>query len=338
MSYPSAPAAILQIDAAFLATAMGDDTATTMAALVARRQMFRQHLLDGHKLITAPAVDIAAHSSGVQRLHALLQAVAQPALAAQPTTSAHPPRIALILPGWVAEHDAQALARSVHATLYRQGGATTCYRALTELWPQDTATPLLLLAVDSLCEAATMQRDHAQGLVHYAGKEVKGWIAGEAAAAVLLKPLARVAQLQSRRLGLYRPSATAAGTVPRWPSATQGDGRALGKALQAALQASDMALHHISHGTGDFDGATWRAEDRDIALGRLAQESGQAWDGRMLAPAEWLGQLGAAWGAVQWAIAAQLLQLDIEPLNTVLSCVQETSGACAAVVLERSAR
>lgn len=329
---------LMQIDAAYLATAMGDDTSTTLAALVARRQVFRQHPTNGHKLITAPASDISGQSEGSQRLQLLLQAVAQPALADCTTHNTRPPRIAVVMPAWVPKQEAQALARSVSATNYWRGDATSCYQALSELWPQQEGTSLLLLAVDSLCEATVLKRDDGEGLVHYAGKEVKGWIAGEAAAAVLLRPLARASSLQPRQLGLYRPAVVQAPPNPRWPSDTQGDGHQLRQAMQAALHASGLGLHHISHGLGDCDGATWRAQDRDIALGKLEQDSARPWRGRLITPAEWLGQVGAAWGALQWALAAQMLQHGIEPLNTALSYVQTPNGACAAAVLERATR
>ena len=346
------PAQALRIEHATLSTSLGDDWLTSVVAFSAQRKQFRYREVDGVKLLTAPADDVAGPTRGRDRLNALIRAAWRPMMAHLHTLPQVPTLYLLALPAWVSGDDPALQAFSqdlghacrqaglpVHGTRAFAGGAETCHRALAHaflaLRHDSPPARIVLLAADSLCDQDVLLRDWRAERI-YARNNSSGWVPGEAAAALLLQP---VAAAEKRRAGstlLHVPAVTDAQEAsPRWPSQRAGDGRALEQALQAALHAAGLPLQDVRQHISDSDGSPWRQEDMAAALGRLsASDSGHGWRAGPLQPAELLGQLGAAWGAVQWALAAGLLRHGLADIGQALCSTQDIAGPCSAGAIE----
>lgn len=354
------PGPLLQIERASLATSVGDDTRTTVAAMTAGLQRFVRQEIEGRQLTTAPAPDLVGQRMGVARLAALLYPALSALLDVEDNAPASRRTHCLVaIPVWLSGTERAELSAAIGRLCAQQlrghtqvhlvpGGFEASYAALQTAFAATAVRPhepdaeplahrIVLAAVDSLCEPAILRRDDAAGLVHQAGNG-NGWVAGEAAAAVLLSPVPSIRVVPADRFALHRPAIAPAqpGGAARWPGDTQGDGQILQQVLEQALAHAGMQLHHISHGMADIDGSDWRAEDLFGALQRLQAKEGEAWNGAAVEPALRTGQLGAAWGAFHWALAANLHAMGQEQINTVLSFDLDPSGACAAAVMERS--
>ncbi len=362
----SHPAQALRIEHATLSTSLGDDWLTSVVAFSARRKQFRYREVDGVKLLTAPADDVAGQARGRERLNALIRAAWCPMMAHLHTLPPVPTLYLLALPAWASgpsttsplessvdnpalqefSRDLSDACRQaglpVHGARAFAGGAETCHRALAHgfmaLRHDSPPAQIVLLTADSLCDHDVLLRDWRAERI-YARDNSSGWVPAEAAAALLLQP---VAAAEKRRAGgtmLHAPTVIdAPEAFPRWPSQQAGDGRALEQALQAALHAAGLPLHHVRQHISDSDGSSWRQEDMAAALGRLsASGSEQGWRAGSFQPAELLGQLGASWGAVQWALAAGLHRHGLVDIGQALCSTQDIQGQCSAGVIECTA-
>lgn len=363
MAPPPHPAQALRIEHATLSSSLGDDWLTSVVAFSAQRKQFRYRDVDGVKLLTAPADDVAGSTRGRDRLNALIRAAWRPMMEHLHTLPLVPTLYLLALPAWASTASAasspemsaedpalQAFSQDlghacrqaglpVHGTRAFAGGAETCHRALAHaflaLRHDSPPARIVLLAADSLCDQDVLLRDWRAERI-YARNNSSGWVPGEAAAALLLQP---VAAAEHKRVGgtlLHAPAvADAPEASPRWPSQRAGDGRALEQALQAALRAAGLPLQDVRQHISDNDGSAWRQEDMAAALGRLsASDSGHGWRAGPLQPAELLGQLGAAWGAVQWALAAGLHRHGLADVGQALCSTQDIAGPCSAGAIE----
>lgn len=356
----SLPGPLLQIERAALATSVGDDARTTVAAMTAGMQRFIRQEADGRQLTIAPAPDLVGQRTGVARLAALLHPALSAVLDFQDDALDHKRSQCLVaVPTWLTASERTELSAAIGRLCTQQlrgqirvhlfaGGFEASYTALQSAFAAIAARPsgpdgeplahrIVLAGVDSLCEPVVLRRDDAAGRVHQPGNG-NGWVAGEGAAALLLSPVSGIRVVPTGRFALHHPAIEQAqpGAPARWPSDVQGDGRVLEQVLDKALAHAGMTLQNISHGFADIDGSDWRAEDLFGALHRIQAKDGEDWNGAAVEPALRTGQLGAAWGVIQWALAANLHALGQEQINTVLSFNLDPSGACAATVMERS--
>jgi hypothetical protein len=345
---------VLQIEASTLVTSLGDDLLNSVSAYTSLRKNFRYHEIDGDKILAAPARDIAGDLQGLQRLNALLQAAWQPLVTILRDRPPLPTLYLLALPQWLATDQQRPLTDAFSAQCRQQGlpvsavqiltgGAETCHKALAQafrwLAQEPTHKQVVLLAVDSLCDIDVLLRDHQAKRI-YGRDQSSGWVPGEAAACLLLttatqKPIAA----SNQAVVLYPPGiSTEPTTSPRWPSAIQGDGALLDQAMQTALDAAELNPQHINQHVSDSDGSLWRLEDEHAAINRLISRAstGQShvqWKPDAFQAAELTGQVGAAWGAMNWALIHGLLQHELISFDNALCTSQDISGRCSANVL-----
>jgi hypothetical protein len=353
---------LLHLRDATLVTSIGDDLLTTLAAFSSQRKRFRHIDVEGGKVAMAPARDIAGASRGDARLLALLQAAWQPMVERLSKLPARPTTLLLALPSWATgttraeEAQPPRLLDHIHEVVNADltpltngqldvqpifGGAETSHAALAQVfrWLVHAALPesqrFMLLAADTLCDVEILLRDHRQRVVLEPGQPGH-WIPGEAAACLVLEPVAQLRDVPMGEFALHAPALDTPASTPRWPSLRQGDGAVLHRAFKQALSSARLRARHIGHHVSDGDGSIWRIEDEMAATQRLPAGPDDEWTATPLLPADLLGQLGAATGAVGWALASGLHQLDLLRLNAALCSAHDFSGRCAANVIERS--
>lgn len=347
------PTSVLHIEASTLVTSLGDDLLTSVSAYTSLRKNFRYHEIDGEKILTAPARDIVGDLQGLQRLNALLQAAWQPLVTILRDRPPLPTLYLLALPHWLATDQQRPLIDAFSAQCRQQGlpvsavqiltgGAETCHKALAQafrwLAPEPTHKQVVLLAVDSLCDLDVLLRDHQAKRI-YGRDQSSGWVPGEAAACLLLTAAPTSIAVSSPTVVLYPPGiSTEPTTSPRWPSAIQGDGALLDQAMQTALDAAELKPQHINQHISDSDGSRWRLEDEHAAINRLVSRAstGQShaqWKPDAFQAAELTGQVGAAWGAMNWALIHGLLQHELITFDRAMCTSQDISGRCSANVL-----
>jgi len=375
MPSTTAPAPSLRIQASTLVTSLGDDLLTTVSAYTARRKNFRYREVDGAKLITAPAGDITQNLQDLQRLNALVQAAWQPMVQILRDRAPCPTLFLLVLPQWLAADPGAAASDTPSATTpslqsiensfsarCRQlglhvsavhavtGGAEACHVALAQafrwlLAPEPAAKQVLMLAADSLCEPTILLNDYRAKRL-YNKEQSSGWVPGEAAAGLLLTPQPHVETVREALqagLHLYPPGLGGEPEqCPRWPSNVQGDGRILSDAIGAALVAAQTNPELIQHHVNDSDGSFWRLEDEQAAVDRIVSAARDPqktqWMPEAFQAAELLGQVGAAWGAVNWALLHGLHQHELINPGLALCTSQDISGHCSANVLALGSR
>ncbi|RZJ14156.1 MAG: hypothetical protein EON50_07100 [Acidovorax sp.] len=369
MPSTTTPVPALHIQASTLVTSLGDDLQTTLSAYTARRKNFRYREVDGAKLIAAPAGDITHSLQGLPRLNALVQAAWQPMVQILRDRPPCPTLFMLVLPQWVASEpaapasDASSVAtpslqsiENAFSARCRQldlpmsdvqavaGGAEACHVALAQafrwLAPEPAARQIVMLAADSLCEPTILLGDYRAKRL-YNKEQSSGWVPGEAAAGILLTPqphLETARDALQAGLLLYPPGLGGEPEqCPRWPSDMQGDGRILSDAIGAALQAAQTRPELIQHHASDSDGSFWRLEDEQHAVDRILSVARDPqktqWMPEAFQAAELLGQVGAAWGAVNWALLHGLHQHELINPGLALCTSQDVSGRCSANVL-----
>lgn len=362
MAFAAEDRPVLRIAAANVVTALGDDAHTSAAAWISQRRGQRLVQVGDARLYIAPAADITGESTGVQRIQRLLDAALRdlgPTLAKLgPADEQWPLECCLQLPVWLSEDQQQDLGAqtftrlaahtrgTLHVVHEPAPDASAAHRRLASMFQRLRAQALelgrqeafskrlLLIGVDSRCEPSQLHLAHALG---HAGHTLDRRLdtAGEAAAYVLLAPEPGVGALLAGALALHPPACTAPADTPRWPGLQHGDGRSLQLAITQALRQAGLSLDRIGLMIDNNEDQPWRNEDQLAAIERLRHTEGMAWLAHNLGFAERLGQVGVATGVAHWALAHALHRHGLLPVSTALSVVQERSGACAAVVLER---
>lgn len=364
MNRPAAdPRPVLQIAAANVVTALGNDAHTTAAAWVSQRRGQKLVQVGEAQLYTAPVADITQGSAGAERIQRLLDAAVGKlgaVLADSETVAAGwPVECWLQLPAWLSAEQQRGLAEQTCTRLAAQTqgalqfvhepveNAMAAYQRLALIfqrlqlqaqqrgWQEALQKRLVLIGVDSRCEPTQLRQAHAQGSAGHT-HDRKLDTAGEAAAYVALIPRFDIRGVPAGALALHPPAMTPPAEAPRWPSALQGDGRLLQQALSQALQQAGLALNNIGLLIDNNEDQPWRNEDQYAAIEYIHHTQGVPWVASKLDCADRLGQLGAATGVVHWALVQALHQHRLLSVSTALSVVQERSGACAAAVLERA--
>ncbi|MCL1961069.1 MAG: hypothetical protein FWG56_04715 [Desulfovibrionaceae bacterium] len=222
---------------------------------------------------------------------------------------------------------------NAHCYLFLQGPAGGM-RALGSLFAQGRSdkNPTVLAGVDSLVDLQRLCADYA-GERLMTRDNSEGWIAGEAAAAVLLHPVADTRAEDDRHWVLHRPCVVK-GQAPHLDKAKAPPPQAMAQALDQALQNAGWRGNHVGRLLSDHDGSAWRARIHADARRR----AGGGLDAAEWLPAAVTGQVGAATAPLHWALAAWRLKVDARPPNSVMSSVLDDGPWAAAVALERSLR
>ncbi|WP_157462664.1 hypothetical protein [Curvibacter gracilis] len=217
------------------------------------------------------------------------------------------------------------------------GAAHALRRAYAELETDPHLQHIVIAAVDSWAEPSVLDKAAREGLIlsHGAAQGTQGFVAGEAAACLVLRPCASVQHLPPGGFVLHRPGLQD-NPSPRWPSAIEGDGQALNTAVEQALSQAGLKAEHLSHLASDMDGSGWRVMD-ELRLQQRAL-AGCTQDASVLRIAEQLGQTGAAALPLMWAMLAEKEARHIERVNAALTWSLGMDQSTAAVVMERSPR
>ncbi len=268
----------------------------------------------------------------------------------------------LLLPDWLSQADCQQLQQAWQrflqtrlpgvpvASRILQRGTVAAWEMLEAGWQQLQQHPhtgyLLLAAVDSWCEASRLKFALQHQLLLSEGNQ-DGFVAGEAAAAVVLQVVARTpagwqAGLPApapERLLLHRPALDYA-SYGFWPQAqaTQRAAAAqqLRHTLAQAMAHAGLQADQLSHLASDMDGSGWRAQIENEALSMLLYHGPRSAASRLPQQqlAGMLGQTGCVSGLLPWALQPHLQR--IQPCNSLLHWSVAASGQTAACVLERS--
>lgn len=268
----------------------------------------------------------------------------------QPATPATWPQCAVLaLPAWLSAPQAQDLWRQSLALLQEQGGRqeaqalarlplhvvrsgqTASFEALDQLnrCGSDVRNALLL-AADSWMDPVLLQRELAANAL-LSDSQPDGFVAGEAAAALWLRSVPDTTADSEHQWVLHSPAHARSAHAHR-DTAKAPDPEALTQAFRSALHHAHWKPEHVGCSLSDSDGSSWRASAEVGAAARAMDGQGpDEWQ-----PASFVGQIGAATGAVHWALAVQRLRHDEKAPNSILSWALDAGDLTAAVALERS--
>ena len=369
MTVSSSARPLLALQSWGMVTALGHSTAQTLSSLLGGLSGFRfQHLpeFSVDPLTCAPCSQAlrSDQEHGAQRLQPLLLSALAEALERLPLPARRPERRShllclLVLPHWADTAMAHQLSRAAEQTLaahpiwatlgrtqgrYALHGSTGVAHALQMAYEALDTDPLLqyivIACADSWVEPSVLAKAAREGLIlsRASGQGplgAQGFVAGEAAVGLLLRPCASVQQLPAGWFALHRPGLQN-NPVPRWPSTQEGDGQALNLAVEQALSLAGLKAEHLSHLASDTDGSGWRVMD-ELRLQRRALATCPPAP-HVLRIADLLGQTGAAALPLMWALMAEKEARHIERVNAALTWSLGMDEGTAAVVMERSPR
>lgn len=260
-----------------------------------------------------------------------------------------PKMIVLALPVWLSADQGQTLWKQSLELVRQQGGAqqatalselplsvchsshTAAFEGLELLNRADPhVTAALLLAADSWMDLSLLQPEAiAARLITDQNQE--GFVPGEAAAALWLRRVPNTAASDGPHLVLH-PPAVARSSFAHRDITREPDPDGLTQVFQDALSQAGWKPEHVGNTLSDSDGSAWRASAEIAATARVlkGQNPGE-WQ-----PATVLGQIGAATGAVHWALAAQRLRHDKTAPNSFLSWALDAGELAAAVAIEKT--
>jgi 3-oxoacyl-[acyl-carrier-protein] synthase-1 len=339
-------------------TAVGHSARQSAASWLAHaRAMQRLRLPELAEPVTiVPCTSVTGQLQDTARLQAMLPSAIAEALAGftpqRDARNADQPQVLeiLLLPSELDQAQCQAMHATLDQTLthfpawqamanlrsHCQRGSVSAWEALEMAFRTLASHPgidyVLIAGADSLCNPPQLARAAKQGLLQHKGNR-EGYVAGEAAACVLLQRMNNVLHLAPGQFALHRPGVVHSSDAPAL--ATN-----LATALNSAMANAGMNGSHISHLASDMDGSSWRAHLESPALANSVYRETSGLPQWYLA--EMLGQTGAVTGLLNWIMASQLQQ--VERINTVLNWAIDSSsqsagqgaGHCAANVLERA--
>lgn len=352
---PTLPSPLLALRSHGMVTAIGNSTVQTLASWCAETRRSRRITLEGlaDPVTIADCESVTSGRAGADRLAALLASPVAEALDdATHLDSGNGGECLEILlaPSWLDDEGCaqlgaqlstwiqpyEAWSTCTRSRLVVRAGAAGAWVALEHAYRALAANPdlrhVMLAAVDSTCEPAVLrQAAHANWLLGPGNEE--GFVAGEAAACLLLERVATIADLPENGFALHRPVLVQA---PQrfWPGDDDPDAGPLSQALTAALNACAMGPANISHLQSDMDGSSWRARVEATALNRVVFT--EAAELPHWLPATLFGQVGNPAGIIGWQLLAGLHGQQVERVNSVLSWSVDPAGEVAACVLERS--
>jgi hypothetical protein len=341
------PSPILGIRSYGAVTNIGHCATQTAASWVAQTRRLRRVELNGFAdpFTLADNSDLTKDKHGVERLFALLESAIAEALENQPSPDVTANSINyLALPQWLDAKACKQLSDRLSSFWPQRdvtfstitGGATAAWSALMAAYKAvDTYSSfkrIVIATVDSLCEPHILSQAAVEGKLLQTNNS-QGYIAGEAAACLVLDRYTDINQLPANRFALHRPMLVKQ-NKPWWPNNRKPNPKALVSVLSSALEQAGLGAQHISHLMSDMDGSSWRAEIEGPALNRTVFTETSAiphWR-----PATLIGQIGAATGSLGWILATMMHSKQIEQVNNVLNWSITPDGKTAACVLERS--
>jgi len=185
------------------------------------------------------------------------------------------------------------------------------------------AARVLIVAVDSLTGAPEFLELDRSGrlLTPY---NTDGFIAGEAAGALLVSSDAAGAGLACVGLGFAIEPAPRDSALPLRASG-------LSDAIRQALAQADCELHELDYRIADVAGEQYFFKEAALALLRTLRTRRDVFD--LWHPAECVGEVGAASGAVMLAVAMQAARKRYAPGPGLLAHWSNDGGERAAAVL-----
>ena len=361
-----------RIEHAGAATAVGSSAWQSAASWVGLQKCFRKNTVPGLgdvPVTLAPCPEVAgswpvtmpSNASATpnipllapQRMTRLLTAALVDLLtgvqSASSSTAPWPQTVVLALPAWLSAEQGRAIWQQSLGLLQQQGGDqqaralvqlplhilrsghTACFEALEQLNGMvGNLNDVLLLAADSWMDLALLEPELRAGHL-LTDKNQDGFVTSEAAAALWLRAVADTTSSDERHLVLH-PPAVARSTQAHRDTVREANPDALAQVFRSALNRAGWKPEHVGTTLSDGDGSAWRASAEMAALARAMKgQDPDEWQ-----PATVLGQVGAATGAVHWALAAQRLQHDKTAPNSLLSWALDAGDLAAAVALERT--
>ena len=349
------PSPLLALQSHGMVTAIGNSTAQTLASWCAETRRSRRIALEGlADLVTiADCESVTSGLAGVDRLAALLASPVAEAFEDATHLGADDDGECLeilLAPSWLDDEGCtqlsaqlstwiqpyEAWSQRVRSRQVVRAGAAGAGVALEHAYRALAANPnlrhVMLAAVDSACEPTVLHQAGQADWLLRPGNE-QGYVAGEAAACLLLQRAGTIIDLPAGGFALHRPALVQA---PQrfWPGNDDPDAGTLSQALTAALAACAMGAANISHLESDMDGSSWRARLEATALNRVVFS--EAAELPHWLPATLFGQVGNPAGIIGWLLLAGLHRQQVERVNTVLNWSVDPAGQVAACVLERS--
>jgi hypothetical protein len=210
-------------------------------------------------------------------------------------------------------------------------GNAASYRALECLQtPAIEHSAALVIAVDRLLDVEFLRSEYKEKRL-LTSDASDGYIPGEAAACLWLLPC-RDTHHSDDRTWVLHPPCIANSASAHCQDGIDTDPLALTQALKGALANAGWQGQHVGRTLSDFDGSAWRAKLQMTARMRASGElTSRDWE-----PASVTGQIGAASGAVHWALAVQRLRHDKQVPNSILAWALDAHTATGAVALERT--
>jgi 3-oxoacyl-[acyl-carrier-protein] synthase-1 len=180
----------------------------------------------------------------------------------------------------------------------------------------------LVIATDSLLTATTLKHYEQQGRL-LSKKNSNGFIAGEAAAGLLLAMSSDTPSLSIDGLGFATEPATIDSEKP-----LRAEG--LSRAITAAVQDAGCELHELDYRISDVSGEQYYFKEAALALSRTLRTRKEEFD--LWHPAECIGEVGAASGVAALVVANAAAQKAYSPGPNVLVHAANDAGQRAAIV------
>jgi hypothetical protein len=228
--------------------------------------------------------------------------------------------------------------RRGNVTLRGSNGAAHALQNAYAALESDAPPQYIVIATaDSWLEPAVLESAAREGwiLSQGAAKGPQGFVAGEGAACLVLRPCASVQHLPPGWFALHRPGLNDA-PAGLWPSAAEGDGQSLSTAAEQALLQAGLKAEHLSHLASDMDGSGWRVMDELRLRQRVLASAIQPQ--HVLRIADQLGQTGLVSLPLMWALLAEKEARHLERVNAALTWSLGLDQSTSAVVMERSPR
>lgn len=187
---------------------------------------------------------------------------------------------------------------------------------------ESQAPAVLIVATDSLLLWPTLKPLIEQNRVLTQANS-NGFIAGEAAAAMLVTQPVPQPHLRIEGLGFAEEAAHIDSELPLRAAG-------LSEAIKAALADAGMQMHEIDFRIVDASGEQYYFKEAALALSRVLRVRKEEFD--IWHPAECVGETGSAIGPIMLAVAEAACRKSYAPGMSILSHAGSDAGQRAAVV------
>jgi len=211
-------------------------------------------------------------------------------------------------------------------------GAIAAIRQAKTIIAEQNLERIIILAVDSYLDPMTLDWLEEHGRLKTSGNPV-GLTPGEAGACFMVESVLSAQNRHAPIQAFIKEPALAVEKNHFFSNApNQGDG--LAAVISDALSQTEVSGSF--HGTifSDLNGETWRAYELGTAMVRVPYLLRN--DNKFIYPSEYLGEIGAASGAVAICLAARSFQRGYSDCNTILVISSSDYGQVGAVCLSRT--